>query len=192
LVYSYYYYYISGKPVIMWCVANQDKDHPFAMHQELIQQTHDIEGSLDYHVFGGANSRAPPPTEGRIVHVHHDMIWLNDAQFKALKYVAQHYFIHPRPGHPVVSEVPVVQDGPTEEELINFIAPTFEKATPEHFLMTGIVEESVAVESVAVESVDVELTVDESIVDGPQPSVTESVEVFTTKKGKKRHIADDF
>ncbi len=57
----------------MWCVANQDKDRPFAMHQELIQQTHEIEGSLDYHVFGGSNNHAAP-SEGRVVHIHHDMI----------------------------------------------------------------------------------------------------------------------
>ncbi len=189
------YFYYTGKPVVLWCVANQDKDHQFSMHHELIQQTHDIEGSLDYHVFGGANSTSSAPIEGRVVHVHHDMIWLNDAQFKAMKYVAQHYFIHPRPGHPLVSNASVVADiGPTEEELINFILlPTvFEKATTDQepapyvlnhdalcvcalckpVLVTAVLEE----ESPAVES--------EVTVDGPQVEVV-------SKKGGKRHFVDE-
>jgi hypothetical protein len=189
----------------MWCVANQDTDHPFAMHQELIQQTHDIEGSLDFHVFGGANNNAAAPTEGRVVHVHHDMVWLNDAQFQGLKYVAKHYFIHPRPGHPLAAAGPaMVETGPTEEELINYIAPlpTFEKATVEHFMlnhdsscvcdvckpvvvMSGVVEESVeesVKESVEEQSVEAELTVDDAHV--------EVVEVVL-KKGKKRHFVDE-
>ncbi len=130
LIYSYH---VSGKPVILWCVGNQDKDRPFAMHHELIQQTNDIEGSLDFHVF--ANSRAPPPTVGRVVHVHHDMIWLNDAQFEGLKYIAQHYYIHKRPGHVDAPVEPVEEEGPTEEELINYIDLTFEKALPEHYAL---------------------------------------------------------
>jgi hypothetical protein len=167
------------------------------MHQELIQQTHEIEGSLDYHVFGGSNNHAAP-SEGRVVHIHHDMIWLNEAQFKAMKYVAQHYFIHPRPGHPLVSNEPVlVETGPTEEELINFLVqPTFEKAIPEHYSMVHdsscICEICRPVESMSSAAVEESVEEVEAEVIVVDDSHVEVVEVeMPTKKGKKRHLVDD-
>jgi hypothetical protein len=191
-------------------VGNQDKDRPFAMHHELIQQTQDIEGSLDFHVFGGANSRAPTPTVGRVVHVHHDMIWLNDAQFQGLKYVAQHYYIHKRPGHVDVPVVPVEEEGPTEEELINYIElPTFEKALPEHYALphhgqscvcaacNPFVAETFPPSSSSSSSAPVTAPVEVTAFDDTLNEMTvenapsDSVEVVAKGRKNKRHFNED-